>query len=228
MLIFELSLFVFLIFLLAFFRNHIAFLFQGLSLLTFNSAVPGIVAYSLFFLPGVLVHELSHLLIAELIGVRTGSINIFPTEIKPGALRLGYVESEEADPFRQILIGSAPFFVGLVIIFSIAAIGFSKPVVNILLLYLLFSIANTMFVSKEDRRGWWFIPLILIAIVSLFYAFNISLNLSRYESTLVGLLKSLNAALTICFFLDLAGFLGLTFLKSAAQKITHKRLYQKS
>lgn len=242
MLLIQLILFIILIFLLGFFRNHIAAQIQGISLLLFKTRVFGIIFYSIFFLPGVLIHELSHLLVAQLLGVRTGNISIFPQEIKGESVRMGSVQSEQTDPLREILIGSAPFFTGLAIISFIVLFQFGfllsgivdiqnllsqLSFVKIVLLYLIFSIANTMFVSKEDQRGWWFIPLILISIASLFIAFDIKLDLKELSLNFQALIQTINKALILCLILDIFTILNLSLFLSAISSATGRILVKK-
>ncbi|MBI3385225.1 hypothetical protein HY030_03490 [Candidatus Gottesmanbacteria bacterium] len=241
----ELVSFIVLIFLLSYFRTQIAFLIQGISLLVFERAKPGVIFYSILFLPGILIHELSHLLTAELLGIRTGRINIFPTEIKAGntegtfGVKMGFVESEETDPFRETLIGSAPFLVGLFLITVIVFMRFSaldsifssEKILNltsILLLYLIFSVGNTMFVSEEDKRGWWFIPMILVIVLAFIYGFRIRLNLEGVLSAGVKNLQFVNRALFLCLGLDVFFLVGLFLIRKAIESLTGKRLLTKT
>lgn len=226
-----LQIFIFfgLILALGFLKDLIAFYFQGLSLIIFRSRLPGIILYSVFFLPGVIIHELSHLFTAEFLRVRTGQIHIFPQEIHGGQVRMGSVETEESDPFRQTLIGVAPFFWGLSILFGLTFYMFinSEFIItplNLILLYLIFSISNTMFSSKEDRRGWWFIPILLIAIVSFLYIFQINLNFEKILNSLNKFLQVINFSLMVCLFLDIISFLLLKLLVNFFSGLFHTRL----
>ncbi len=235
----ELIIFILLVFLLSNFRTQIALLIQGISLLLFGSAKPGIIFYSILFLPGILIHELSHLLTAELLGIRTGKINIFPTEIKAGNVKMGFVESAEADPFRETLIGSAPFFAGLFIITSIVFMRFSSfdsnflgqeflTLVNILFLYVIFSVSNTMFVSEEDKRGWWFIPMILVIILAFIYGFRIQLNIESILAASARNIQFINRALIVCMGLDLLFLVLLSLIKKVSERLTGRRLITKN
>ena len=92
-------------------------------------------------MPGTVIHELSHLLIALVLRVPTGPISIFPTFEKvsgtvpmrgqspllfghrphagtvPFRVKVGHIMVAKTSPFRLTLIGVAPMVVGLAIIF---------------------------------------------------------------------------------------------------------------
>src|SRR5512140_2833127 len=63
--------------------------------------------FSLLFLPGVFLHELSHFILAKLLGVRTGKFSLLPQVLPDGRVQLGYVEAASADIVRDSLVGVA-------------------------------------------------------------------------------------------------------------------------
>src|SRR3990172_8958697 len=73
-------------------------------------------AFSLIFLPGVFLHELSHYLMAKILRVPTGRFSILPQPLPDGRLQLGYVETARADIIRDSLIGAAPLIVGTLLV----------------------------------------------------------------------------------------------------------------
>ena len=79
--------------------------------------------FSLLFFPGVLLHETSHFLMARLMGVRTGRFSLIPQVLPGGKLQLGFVETANADPLRDALIGAAPLLSGGV---AIAFLGLDR------------------------------------------------------------------------------------------------------
>src|SRR5512142_3213793 len=79
--------------------------------------------FSLLFFPGVLLHELSHFLMARLLGVRTGRFSLLPSVVEGGKLRLGFVETAETDLVRDALIGTAPLITGGA---AVAYLGISR------------------------------------------------------------------------------------------------------
>src|SRR5512134_1833598 len=57
--------------------------------------------FSILFLPGVFLHELSHFVMAKILGVRTGKFSVFPKSLPDGRLQLGFVETARADAVRD-------------------------------------------------------------------------------------------------------------------------------
>jgi len=168
---------------------------QGLILLLVRSPEIALILYSLIFFPGVLMHEVSHWLIATLLGVRTGRFSVWPQAQPDGTLRLGYVETEKIDFMREALIGAAPLIVGGLLVslggltrLNLGAVGLALGRADLLAafeaarsslsnsdawvwLYVIFTVSNSMLPSASDRRAWPFVALLLILLGSvLFYA----------------------------------------------------------
>ncbi|NMC35880.1 hypothetical protein GYA49_02430 [Candidatus Beckwithbacteria bacterium] len=125
---------------------------------------------AVFLLPGTVIHELSHYLVAEILQVRTGNINLYPAKNEEGKLRLGSVAIAQTDPFRKILIGTAPLWTGLGIIAALIYIIVDKipPLFFLILIFTaIFLIASTMFSSKKDLTDM-FVPTFLLFIIWLF------------------------------------------------------------
>lgn len=134
--------------------------------------------FSLLFFPGVLIHELSHFLMARVLGVRTGQFSLIPQVTEDGRIILGYVETVRADVARDSLIGAAPLIAGGLFLAFVSAPrlelpalwGFAQagqfnyfwqalaiiPQVNDfpLWFYLTFAVSSTMLPSSADRHAW--------------------------------------------------------------------------
>src|SRR5919106_1402887 len=76
--------------------------------------------FSMIFLPGVFLHELSHFLMAKLLFIRTGKFSLFPQALPDGRLQLGYVETARSDVVRDSLVGAAPLIVGTLFVAYVA------------------------------------------------------------------------------------------------------------
>jgi hypothetical protein len=161
---------------------------QGLWLLLTRSPDLALILYSLLFLPGILVHELSHWLVATVLLVRAPRVSVWPQRQPDGTVRLGYVETERVDFVREAMIGAAPLIAGCAAILWIGryrlALGPVGPALaagdlgGVLLalaaaagstdvfiwLYLVFAVSNAMMPSASDRRAW---PLLLLALAAL-------------------------------------------------------------
>jgi hypothetical protein len=134
--------------------------------------------FSMIFLPGVFLHELSHFVVAKLLRVRTGKFSIFPQSLPDGRLQLGYVETARADIVRDSLIGAAPLIVGTLFVAYVAVYHLQMRVLwdvfrngqlNLFWLgvralprvpdfylwfYLAFAVSSTMMPSESDRHAW--------------------------------------------------------------------------
>jgi hypothetical protein len=141
---------------------------------------PGVtqVLFALIFFPGVMLHELSHFLIAKLLGVQTGNFSLIPQAQPDGKLRLGYVETASGGFVRDALIGAAPLVMGSLFVVYAAIYemrilplwdlmrsadwgGFWTMLGSVpyspdfwLWFYLTFTISSTMMPSQSDRHAW--------------------------------------------------------------------------
>jgi len=142
--------------------------------------------FALLFLPGVLLHETSHFLVARLLGVRTRRFSLIPQVTVDARLRLGYVETAQVDVLRDTLIGAAPLLIGGAVVaylgiyqlgiaplFALAsqgnwdqlwaALGALPDHPDFWLwFYLTFTISSMMMPSPSDRQAW--LPVILVVV----------------------------------------------------------------
>lgn len=147
---------------------------------------------SFIFLPGVIIHELSHLFVAAILFVPVGEMEFVPRK-HGDSVKLGSVEIGKTDPIRRSLIGFAPFFVGLAIIVSgvylfnqnISFFQNLNPyafVLSILVFaYLMFAIGNTMFASKRDLEGSLEILIAILIILAAGYLLGFRLPIGFLE-----------------------------------------------
>jgi hypothetical protein len=157
--------------------------FQGLLLLLTRSSTASSAGYDLVVLPGVVLHELAHMLVAVLLGVRVVRADLFRFR-RPGDPRQGEVIVERVDPLRMSLVGAGPLLAGLPVVLlllhwlHVPPLGLTpgtiqalRPLLgepwSLLRLYLLWAIANAMFPSAADRAAWWVIGIagLLVAAV---------------------------------------------------------------
>lgn len=138
---------------------------------------------SVIFLPGVIIHELAHMLAASLLFVPVGHIEFFP-QIHGDYVKLGSVAIGRTDPLRRFVVGVAPVILGLTVITAAFFFYFSSflplPVFwkILLLLYLLFEVGNTMFSSRKDMEGAVaFLILLVIVSVLVWFVFHPSLEI---------------------------------------------------
>lgn len=181
--------------------------------------------WSVIFLPGTIIHEMSHLFAAAVTGTKIGKVEIFPELPRGGigaqfdqpkkSVHLGYVQTQELGLFRGFLVGTAPLFIGLGLLvwissaleFSIfnfsdeAGSRFAGQFSNLLKLYLFFTIANSLFPSWVDIKHA--LPLIIlgaIAGVSLYFSgFNMTLT---PDSPVLIAISSLSKALLLSVIIN--------------------------
>lgn len=171
----QIIIFVALTLIISVLRNKLVFEIVGSSLLIFGTKKVGLWFYSLIFLPGTILHELSHWIVAELLGVRTGEITILPTfdDATSGSReRLGSVQTASTGPLRSFIIGAAPFFTGLTTLYLLGYFlmqGTAYPWQSFLLIYGIIVTGSSMLLSKEDRRTWLPITILFSALLILLY-----------------------------------------------------------
>lgn len=159
------------------------FIFQSLFIVIYKLTHSSTVSFfllSFFFFPGVVVHELSHLFVAQILGVKAYKMEFKP-EFHQGSLKMGSVTIEKTDFLRSFLIGVAPLFAGISILSAsvyflfftlhVPKIAFSFPVVlfGLGVFYSFFTITNTMFSSRKDMDGALKLLIVVILLVSLLY-----------------------------------------------------------
>ena len=167
---------------------------KGLSVLLYRftrSQKIVITLLALLFLPGVIIHELAHLVTAGILFVRTGEIEFLP-KVQGDSVKLGSVAIAQTDIFRRALIGLAPMFVGLpILLFAlsfVASLTFSleKGVLLQYLLggYIIFEIGNTLFSSKKDLEGTLELGGAVLLIFGVLYFAGITQPISYLSSLL--------------------------------------------
>ena len=134
--------------------------------------------FSLIFLPGVLLHELSHYGMAVLLGIETARFSLIPEVLDDGRLQLGFVETAKSDIVRDSLVGAAPLIVGGGFVAFVALVPLHfQPMWDVLRngqlglfwfgitglftikdfplwFYITFAVSSTMLPSQSDRHAW--------------------------------------------------------------------------
>jgi len=174
------------------------------------------------FLPGTLLHELAHIIVAELLQVKTGRLNLLPQIENEEEVKLGTVSMAESDPFRRTLIGLAPTITGIIALaISAHFLNFGLPFqwLNWLLFWLIFVIANTMFSSAKDLETAAVPAIVVFLVVSSLWLAKVSLPLPpSFLSFIQDLVAKLNLALTITTGLNLLVWLLIQGLVKVIRK----------
>ncbi len=184
-----------------------------------------ITLFSLIFLPGVLLHELSHYGMAVLLGVDTARFSLIPQMLEDGRLQLGYVETSKTDMVRDSLVGAAPLIVGggFVALIAIFALHL-QPMWDVLRngqfglfwfgitglytikdfpfwFYITFAVSSTMLPSQSDRHAWLPLSVTIAVLIALAILAGIGPWMLAY---LTPLLNSFLSAAAIIFGLSAA------------------------
>ena len=181
---------------------------------------------TIILFPGTVIHELSHLFTAEILGVHTGKLTLAPESIEAGESGSGQVAV--TDPFRRSLIGIAPTITGMITLsilswylstqmYQVSGIKYQVLIVSII--YLIFTISNTMFTSKEDLKGVLPVALTLAIFAITFYISGIRIILpAQFATTIVTIIQTLAYYLAIAVAINLMGILVNTLLLLIFQK----------
>ena len=226
-------------------RVLLIFHLSAFSLYLTNSTKLSKMLYVIIFFPGVILHELSHLLVAMALNVRTGDINIFPQESQEG-LQLGSVKIAKTDSIRGAIIGSAPLVIGLLLIYII--ILFQYPIVfstqdlkiNSLLsmsfslkdffaFYLIFAISNSMILSKSDKREIIPAAIFIFAFLGVFYLLpKPTLNVERIFNVVARITVVIPVIFSCVAAINLLFIVPLACITRLMEKVTGKRIRLKT
>lgn len=221
---------------------------QGVAYLITGDPTVALWIFFVVFLPGTLVHELSHWVVAKLLGVRTGRIVIWPQAKRDGSLWLGSIQIARADPVRSSFIGLAPLVSGSLLVALIGArlqldalgnalatgqweLVWEALVQSVSLpdfwlwLYLLFAIANRMLPSPADREPWKpiiiFLTILSVFVISAGWTPRVS---AEARNTILDVVGFLLYAFTLTVAIDVVVALFLALVESIAVIIRQERV----
>src|SRR3989338_4683197 len=221
--IFQLFLLIFLLFIIFLtskrFINQIYLLF----LKVFKNKKAAVWGMAILFLPGTVVHELSHLMMALVLRVPTGPLSIWPAfekeeDGKEVKVKVGHIMVAKTSPFKLTLIGVAPMIVGLTIIYFV---GFYTRGENfqftprvIIMIYILFVTSTSMFSSKQDLKSLLITLPVAILIMAAIYLSGVKIMI---EGNLIDVLRKilvdLNRSLILTVGIDCAVLVILVAIK---------------
>lgn len=214
---------------------------QGLILLLTGSSTIATTIYDLLVLPGVVLHELSHVVVALLLGLRVLQVNLFQFRSRTDP-RQGEVIVTKADPLRMSVVGAAPLIGGVLVLLllvrwldpptvdlNLAALGQLRQQLRdpltALVTYLLFAIANTMFPSEADRRAWWVVGVVVLVIGLVLLALGVRPNLPPlWVERLSTQADQLTAALLPVVVVDLVILVVVLLLETLVSRIRGRRV----
>ncbi|HEY65923.1 MAG TPA: hypothetical protein G4O02_15280 [Caldilineae bacterium] len=202
---------------------------QGIGLLATGREGGAIALAWLIFLPGIVLHELSHWLVARVLGLRPSRLRVWP-ERRGRSVRMGYVDFRSGGALRDSLVGLAPFITGCALLLWIATRvfdiegldGWREAALALwagrgypdawLYIYLIFAISNGMMPSSSDREAWGTLLLYILLAIGGLYALDLLPALSpRHIALIFQGVQMLTYALGLAVLVDLpmAGVIGL-------------------
>lgn len=146
--------------------------------------------------PGTVIHELSHLFTAEVVGVKTGTLTLVPESIEGQEVTTGSITIAKTNPFKRYLIGIAPLVTGLTALCAlswwmqdlfpkisqtVSQDGFAIQKHLLLFIfasYLTFAISNTMFASRQDLKDFFPFAVSIGLIIAAMYISGIRVTLT--------------------------------------------------
>ncbi len=206
--------------------------------------------YYLLLSPGVFVHEFTQYIVAGALNVKIKRVIAWPQGQEDGTLRLDFVQIKEANRVQAALIGAAPLFTGLAIIWAISthilnleevltalgtadlqAIGTALQRVGstpdfYLWLYVLFTISNAMLPTPADRRGWPLVFLLFGGVLLFLVLIGVGhVLLQTFTGPVAHGVDLLSTAFLTVLIVEVPGMLLIAFIEELLERAT-KRKFQ--
>ena len=221
---------------------------QELALLLTGHSDVAIFLYSIPLLPGVALHELSHALMALLLGVRVKRMSLIPQRQAKGVVRLGSVEVLRSDPLRASLIGGAPLLTGMLVLGLVGWLEFNGAGLThsldqgdlnafltqlwatthatdaLLWFYVIFAVANSMMPSASDTQSWPPVIGFIVFIAGGALLIGGADVVHAVEAPLSITLRWLAAALALTAFVDMLFIAVLWVLARLMERLTNRRI----
>ncbi|MCS7220196.1 MAG: hypothetical protein RML36_03780 [Anaerolineae bacterium] len=215
---------------------------QGIGLLITGHPEGGMVLAWLIFLPGIVLHEASHWVVAHLLGLRPSRLRVWP-ERRGKLVRMGYVDFRAGGLLRDSLVGLAPFLTGCAVLLGVAAqvfgfdgqTGWREAIQSVLsglhqadlwlFIYLIFTVSNGMMPSASDRQAWGSLLLYMLLVAAGLYTLDLLPALS--PEVIAHLFKGVQAlvyALGLAVAVDLPIALGIGIIEWTLSALKGQRV----
>ena len=221
---------------------------QEVALLLTGHTDVAIFLYSIPLLPGVALHELSHALMALLLGVRVRRMSLIPQRQRSGIVRLGAVEVLRSDNLRASLIGGAPLLTGMLVLGLVGWIVFNGAGLTsaldqgdmgalltqllatthatdaLLWFYVIFAVANSMMPSASDTQAWPPVIGFVVFVAAIAVLIGGADVVNAVEEPLRITLRWLAAALALTAFVDMLFIAALWMVARVMERLTNRHI----
>ncbi len=221
---------------------RIGLLIQEIVYLSTGSDSLAMVILFLIYLPGILVHEASHWLVARILGLKTSRFRVWPKYTR-NTIGLGSVTVSSGGVVWDSLVGLAPLLIGSALIVLIGeqvfdtqtlafawrtgrlldglnfvVTGLAQNPDSLLWSYLLFAIANAMMPSASDRAPLKSLGIYIVLIGAVFVLIDQSgRNVLLLLDFLFGPIQLLTGAFFLVAAIDLAVILLLLAVRELSK-----------
>jgi hypothetical protein len=204
--------------------------------------------YYLLMLPGILLHELSHVLMAKLIGLKVGAFSLGPRAQNQTSIELGSVTVSRADVFRESLVGLAPFLSGTAVlvlvgtrVFDVQALGQAGSAEGVgglmralpgiwqvpdfwIWTYIIFVVSNAMMPSPSDRQPWLLAGIYLaVALGGVYLLVGLPVLPPALAGWAAGVLQVLTLSFLFTLVLDLVAAAGMWIAEALILALQSRR-----
>jgi hypothetical protein len=218
--------------------QHITRRVQMIGLRLTGSERAAILIYYLLLLPGIVLHELSHVLVALLLGLRVSQFSLGP-RVRGRYIELGSVRVSSGGALRDSLVGMAPFLAGTAVLLAVGYRVFNLGLLDgvwragwpgvarsldtllavpdlWLWVYVLFAASNAMVPSPADRQPWLIAGIyIALAVVITALLGGLSTLMTAVEAQATSALQFMTVAFAFTLALDLIAAALLWLVESA-------------
>jgi hypothetical protein len=206
-----------------------------------------VVIYYLLLLPGILLHELCHLVMARLLGLKVGKLSLGP-KARGQYVQLGSVTVASGGVLRDSLVGMAPFLGGTAVLLAVgyrvfdvgalgeawlsggwrAVLGAVPSVWQVpdfgLWAYVIFAVSNAMMPSAADRQPWLIAGLyLLLAALAAYLLGALAPAATAVAPTIAGALPALILGLLLTLLLDLLAAALFLLIERLIAGLAHQR-----
>jgi hypothetical protein len=220
----------------------------GVGWLVTNDKKGATALYYVLLFPGVLVHEFTQYLVAGALNVKIKRVIAWPQAQNDGTLRLDFVQIKNANRVQAAIIGAAPLFSGLALVWLISSRVLNLDnVVNaigtgnldtigaalrdaasapdfLLWLYVIFTISNAMLPTPADRQGWPLLIGAFVVVIGFLVLIGVGdVLMETFTGPVAHGVNRLTTAFATVLVAEVPGILTIGFVEEILEKTTRRK-----